>query len=150
MSPWNRTPGLVATLLLAGLAACAGERAADADPSAGATMVPTVEILSPVEGDTVSLPFTVRLRADGLTIVAATGIRQEGEGHHHLVIGPEFPAADLPIPGGPGYIHMGSGVSEWSIDSLPPGPHRIIAVLAWGDHVPVTSAEADTVNIVVR
>jgi hypothetical protein len=109
-----------------------------------------VEILSPASGDTVSLPVTVHLSASGIAIVAATGLREEGMAHHHLLVNVDHSPDDQPVPTGYGYIHLGSGASEWVLDSLPAGAHRIIARLAWGDHVPVAGAGTDTIRIVVR
>lgn len=127
-------------------AACGGERASE---RAAASEPARVTILAPAEGDTVDLPFTVRLAAAGVAVVPASGLRQAGEGHHHLLIDLDLPASDQPIPVGPFSIHIGTGASERVIDSLPPGPHRIIAVLGWGDHVPA-GIITDTIHIVVR
>lgn len=132
----------VALLLLA--MGCAKERPPEAQVEPA-----RVTILEPADGDTVSQPFTVRLAATGVAVVPASGIRREGEGHHHLLIDLDVPAPDVPIPVGPWSIHIGTGASERVIDSLAPGPHRIIAVLGWGDHVPATVI-TDTIHIVVR
>ncbi len=129
------------------LLACSPDRAPESAEGAGP---PRVTILEPADGDTVSQPFTVRLGAAGVAVVAASGLRQHGEGHHHLVIDLALPPMDAPIPVGPGYVHIGTGASERVLDSLPPGPHRIIAVLGWGDHVPAAGVVTDTVRIVVR
>jgi len=154
-----RRLGLLASLVTATAAAAAcgqGETAASdsaapaADTAAAAT-APAVAILSPAEGDSVSLPFTLTLGATGVEVVAATGQREEGKGHHHLVIDADAPDNDtLPLGGPPSVIHMGNGATERVLDSLPPGPHRIIAVFAWGDHVPMRGVKRDTVTIVVR
>ena len=131
--------------------ACGGgaERAADT-AAAAAGETPRVEIMSPADGDSVSPPFTVRLAAFGVEVVPATGMLEAGKGHHHLVIG-DVPVTDsLPLPGAPIVIHLGTGGSEHVIESLPPGPHRIIAIFATGDHVPMAGAGRDTVTVIVR
>jgi len=145
----------LAALLLV-LAACSrAEQAPPATDTAGGAM-PTlaneasVEILSPADGDSVSLPFTVRLGATGVIVVPATGTREEGKGHHHLVIDGDAPPDSLALPQPPGAIHMGNGATERAIDSLPPGPHRIIAIFAGGDHVPMTTVRRDTVTVIVK
>ena len=139
--------GLLAGLVT-GMAVVACGRGAE--PPAEAAEAARVEILSPASGDTVSLPVTLQLRASGITIAAASGIREEGMAHHHLLVNADHSPDGQPIPTGNGYIHLGSGASEWVLDSLPAGAHRIIARLAWGDHVPVAGAGTDTIMIVVR
>jgi len=138
--------------LFAGVLAACGPREVPetAEMSGAPAGPPRVEILAPVEGDTVGGPVTIRLTASGITIAPASGVREEGIGHHHLIVNADPTLADQPIPSTAEYIHLGTGVSEWTFDSLPPGPHRIIAIIAWGDHVPIAGAVADTVRIVVR
>lgn len=133
------------------VAACGTPPAEEAgEEMANAAAVPAVEILAPMEGDSVSLPFTIRLAATGITIAPATGSREDGIGHHHLLVDVDPTGDGEPVPAAPGYVHLGSGVSEYVVDSLPPGEHRIIAIVAWGDHVPVTGAVRDTLRVVVR
>ncbi len=134
------SPLSVAALVLAAGCARSEDRAAAS----------RAEILAPADGDSVTLPFTVRLAAHGIEIVAATGVREEGRGHHHLLVDVDPPAPGAPLPAATGFIHLGTGAVERVLDSLPPGPHRIIAVLAYGDHVPMAAVATDTVRIVVR
>jgi hypothetical protein len=47
-------------------------------------------------------------------------------------------------------VHLGTGTSEYTVASLAPGRHRIIAVFASGDHVPMPSVARDTVTVIVR
>lgn len=109
-----------------------------------------VTIASPSEGDSVSLPFTVKLDATGVEVVAATGTAEPGKGHHHLIVDGDFNGDTLPLAPAPIVIHMGNGATEKVMDSLTKGPHRIIAIFANGMHVPMTSVRADTLNVIVR
>lgn len=137
--------GTLVLVAAAGVLACGrGETPQSADEAA------RVDILAPADGDTVDLPFTVRLGATGVEVVAATGQVEAGKGHHHLVIGGDVPADDTPLPGAPQVVHLGTGTSEYTVDSLPPGRHRIIAVFASGDHVAMPSVARDTVTVIVR
>lgn len=111
---------------------------------------PAVEIMGPADGDSVTLPVTIRLEATGVLVVPATGVREEGKGHHHLVIDGDAPSDTLPIPQPPIAYHLGNGATEKVLDSLSVGPHRVIAILAWGDHVPMTGVRRDTINFVVK
>lgn len=147
-----RTAGLLAGagFLSVILTACGPRPAEEAAEAVETTQVPAAAILAPADGDTVSLPFTIRLAATGVTIAPATGAREEGIAHHHLLFNVELARLEAPIPADEGYVHLGSGVSEYVVEELPPGVHQIVAILAWGDHVPITGAVKDTVRVVVR
>ncbi len=143
-------PRLLALLLLA--VACGGERAPTpaADTAPAAPVAPRVTITSPAIGDTTGADVTVALRADGITIAPATGTREPGMAHHHLFLDRDPSDDRRAIPSEAGVVHLGKGDTTHVFSSLTPGPHRVIAVLAWGDHVPVEGAGRDTVDFVVR
>jgi len=132
---------LLAAVLL--LAAC---RERPAPPPVAAAE----RILSPTEGDTVPADFVVRLGVTGARVVPATGTRVEGEGHHHLYVDVDLTPADSAIPKTEGVYHLGSGADSLALQGVAPGPHRLIARFAYGDHVPMTTVATDTVWIVVR
>ncbi|HEU5261220.1 MAG TPA: DUF4399 domain-containing protein [Gemmatimonadales bacterium] len=107
-------------------------------------------ITSPINGATVSGPVTVRLQATGVKIVPAT-IERRGTGHHHLFVDRDLNWISDTIPqGSPGIIHLSRGQVEFVMDSLTPGPHRIIAVVADWRHVPLNPLIADTVTFTVK
>ena len=144
-----------AALSLVATACTASEQTPAADSAAATTAAapaadPAVRIVSPADGDTVSLPFTVRLEATGVEVIPATGTAEAGKGHHHLVIDGDAPTDSLPLPAAPVVIHMGNGANERVLDSLSAGPHRIIAIFATGDHVPLTTVKRDTITVIVR
>ncbi len=147
-------PAILAAALTAATIGCnRADQPATSDTVAAApamTVEPSVSIVSPADGDSVSQPFTLRLEAQGVEVIAATGTSEPGKGHHHLVIDGDSPADTLPLPAMPVVIHMGTGATERVIDSLAPGPHRIIAIFAGGDHVPMTSVKRDTITVIVR
>lgn len=129
------------------LAACGGERAAEraAAPPARAMIV------QPADGDSVGPDVRLTLGAEGVEVVAADGQRVQGRGHHHLFIDTDLTPPGSVIPAGvPGIVHIGTGASEWTVSGLTPGAHRIIAVLAYGDHVPMEGVATDTVRVMVR
>jgi len=139
-------PSIPTGLLLAAallLAACS-ERSAP-PPAAAAE-----RILSPSEGDTVAADFVVRLGITGARVVPATGTRVEGEGHHHVYVDVDLTPADSAIPKADGVYHLGSGADSLALQGVAPGPHRLIARFAYGDHVPMATVATDTVWIVVR
>ena len=159
-----RTPSLpllvLASLLL--LPAC-GRDAPEppAQPSATAEapapaassepMSATVTILDPADGAEVQGPtVVVHLAATGIRIVPA-GTLEAGTGHHHLYLDTDLGEAGVAVPTVPGaVIHLGTGVSEYTFESVAPGPHRLISVVADGAHVPLAPWVVDTVNFVVR
>lgn len=135
---------LRSVVIVAGaLAACAPA------PKSSTTPAARVRIVAPAEGATVSLPFTIRLEADGITVAAADGQRTPGRGHHHLFFDADVTPADSTIPKTAQVIHLGSGASEFTVESLEHGPHRIIAVMADGAHIPIPTVAPDTVRVVV-
>ncbi len=70
----------------------------------------------------------ITLQATGVRIVPAS-VERPGTGHHHLFVDHDLTWVSDTIPkGAPGIIHLGRGQSEFVLDSLTPGPHRIIAV----------------------
>ena len=111
---------------------------------------PEVTILTPAEGETMAGPAArVTLAASGIEIAPAAEERA-GTAHHHLFLDRDATPATDTIPAGvTGIIHLGRAQTEFTFDSLPPGPHRVIAVLANYGHVPIPGARTDTVNFVV-
>lgn len=132
--------GLAAALLVA---ACAGRPAPMSETAAS-------HILSPADGDTVPPDFVVRLGVSGERVVPATGMRVEGEGHHHLFVDADLTPADSAIPKTDGIYHIGSGADSLQLQGLTPGRHRIIARFAYGDHVPMPGVATDTIWVVVE
>lgn len=152
-----RSASVVLAFVSAGLAAAcsSGDKTAATDsaaitPAPAAAEAPAVSISAPFDGDSVTQPFTVQLTATGVEVIAATGVSESGKGHHHLVIDGDAPADAAPLPQPPVVIHIGTGATERVIDSLPPGSHRIIAIFAGGDHVPMTNVKRDTITVIVR
>ncbi len=147
------SPSFVAAVFALGATACTPSDKAPADSTAATTATvaaPAVRIVSPADGDSVSLPFTVTLEAMGVEVVAATGTSEPGKGHHHLIIDGDTPPDSLPLAAAPVVIHMGDASTSRTLDSLSAGPHRIIAVFAGGDHVPMTTVKRDTITVIVR
>lgn len=111
---------------------------------------PRVKIVSPANGATVTGPVTIKLQATGVKIVPATDERP-GTGHHHLFVDHDLTWITDTIPAGsPGIFHLGRGQTEFVLDSLKPGPHRVIAVVADWRHIPLNPLVADTVTFTVK
>jgi hypothetical protein len=110
----------------------------------------TVKIVAPAKGATVSGPVKVVLQATGVEIAPAT-VERPGTGHHHLFVDHDLTPLDDTIPRGvTGILHLGRGQTEFVLDSLKPGPHRVIAVVADWKHVPLKPPVVDTVRFTVK
>ena len=130
-------PNPLIALAIVALAACSAEPAV------------SVSFEEPADGVVVTADSVhVVLSASGVEIVKADGLDTPGRAHHHIFIDADLSAAGVPIPAGrPDIVHLGTGVSEVTLTGLAPGRHRLIAVLALGDHVPITPWAVDTVFI---
>jgi hypothetical protein len=149
-------------LALLTLAAACGEKTPAADTTkaaapapaaaapAPAPAQPTVTIVSPAEGDSTGHDVTVVLTKQNVTIAKADSKRVEGTGHYHLFLD-TIPSMDtLPIPPTTkNVVHIGTGDSTFTFKGLKPGPHTLIAVIGYGNHVPMPSV-TDTAHFVVK
>ena len=129
----------VATMAVA-LAGCGGD---SGDQS-------QVTIVQPADGAELEAgPVLVVMETAGLEIVAA-GVMDPGTGHHHLIVDGDVDW-ELPIPNDSGvHYHMGLAQTEFTLEDLAPGEHRIIAVVADGVHIPLDPPVSDTITVVVR
>ena len=126
-------------------------RSAAAQDTSQATPAPRVRIVEPKQGATVTgKTVHVVLEAKGVEIAPAAEHRA-GTAHHHLFLDTDVTAADAGIPiGMAGIVHLGKGQKEYSFEAVTPGPHRLIAVLADPNHVPLKPLVADTVRFTVK
>lgn len=127
-------------LLVSVVAACGG----------GASGPPTVRITGPADGEVVVGPAVhVTLAVSGIAL-APVSEQRAGTAHHHLYLDVDLGSLTQPVPFGvPGVIHLGNAQSEFHWDSVAPGPHRIIALLADPAHLPLAPPAADTVRFTV-
>ncbi|MBO6849294.1 MAG: DUF4399 domain-containing protein [Marinobacter sp.] len=103
----------------------------------GATPAPegaAVYFVSPMDGQTVSSPLTVRFGLEGLG-VAPAGVERDSTGHHHLLVDvDDLPAMDQPVPADDRHIHFGGGQTQTTLE-LSPGEHTLQLLV--GDHLHV-------------
>ena len=116
-----------------------------------AAPAPRVRIVEPKEGVTVSgTTVHVKLEAWGVEIAPAAEHRA-GTAHHHLFLDTDLTAPEMAIPvGTPGIVHLGKGQTEYTFEGLAAGPHRLIALLADPNHVPLKPLVTDTVRFTVK
>ena len=155
---------LLPALIAIAATACTTDRAhpsdsqrAAASPGSSAAGSPTpatptaaVIITSPAKGATTGKDVTVTLRSQGVTIAKADGKKVEGVGHHHLFLD-TIPTPDNAVipPNTRKIVHIGTGDSTYTFKGLAAGPHRIIAVIGYGDHTPMLG-KTDTVDFTVQ
>lgn len=119
---------LAASILAPALALAQGiERV---KPPAGASLY----FISPVHGQEVTSPVTVRFGLHGMG-VAPAGVEFPDSGHHHLLIDVDLPPLDQPIPNDEKHRHFGGGQTEVTL-ALPPGSHTLQLLLADHRHIP--------------
>jgi hypothetical protein len=125
--------------------------AAAAQSPGNAAPAPTVRIMEPKQGATVTGTMVhVVLEAQGVEIAPAAEHRA-GTAHHHLFLDTDLTGPDAAIPVGmPSIVHLGKGQSEYTFEGVAPGVHRLIALLADPNHVPLKPLAADTVRFTVQ
>ena len=147
---------VVGSAVVAAMAGCAGGDAggeadgADAAPADEAAGPATVTIVSPADGAELDAgPVVVVMEVENLEVVEA-GVMDAGTGHHHLIVNGDVDW-ELPIPNDSGvHYHMGLAQTEFTLEDLLPGEHRIIAVVADGVHIPLDPPVADTITVTIR
>ncbi len=135
----SRVRPLLASLVVVALAACV-----DAEPA-------SVQIIEPADGAVLTEgSVRVVLQAHGVEIAPASDAR-EGTAHHHLFVDRDVTPLRDTIPAGVlGILHLGRGQTEFVLEELEPGEHRVIALLADHSHVPLEPPAADTVRFTVQ
>ncbi|EIJ48778.1 hypothetical protein GWL_00670 [Herbaspirillum sp. GW103] len=109
---------------------------------------PTLSILEPKSGQTVTSPFRVRLAAHSMTTRPA-GKLVEGTGHHHVLINHGAVGKGDVIPHDDTHIHLDNGQTETML-SLPPGKYKLTAQFADGEHRSYGHMMAHGINITVK
>lgn len=93
-----------------------------------------VFFITPMDGQTVGSPVTVKFGISGMA-VAPAGDTTPNTGHHHLLVDAELADTTLPIPSDSNHLHFGKGQTETVLE-LEPGEHRLQMVLGDANHVP--------------
>lgn len=94
-----------------------------------------VYIISPVDGEVVNSPVTVKFGLKGMG-VAPAGIDKPNTGHHHLLIDvKDGPALDKSLPVDANHKHFGGGQTEATVE-LSPGKHTLQLIMGDRNHIP--------------
>lgn len=150
MTRFAAVAGAGIALAFVGCGGDSGDQSGEAAREAASGEPARVVIVDPADGAEVGAgPLLVVMETEGVEIVAA-GNMDPGTGHHHLIVDADVDWP-LPIPNDPGvHYHMGQGQTEFTLEDLAPGRHRIIAVVADGVHIPLDPPVSDTITVVVR
>jgi hypothetical protein len=113
-----------------------------------AVAAPTIAIVEPADGATVSSPVKLRFAVQGMS-VAPAGDVVPNSGHHHLLIdtGP-IPAGEV-VPSDATHLHFGDGRTVVEV-TLSPGTHKLTAQFADGAHHSFGPAMSQTVTVTVK
>jgi hypothetical protein len=94
-----------------------------------------VYIISPMDGEVLSSPVTVKFGLSGMG-VAPAGVEKAATGHHHLLIDLDtLPDPGKPLPADDHHKHFGGGQTETTVD-LAPGQHTLQLMMGDHNHVP--------------
>lgn len=111
-----------------------------------------IYFITPLDGETVTSPVTVRFGLEGME-VAPAGVDKPHTGHHHLLIDTEPPQGEdmhKPIPADDHHRHFGGGQTEAEIE-LAPGPHTLQLLLGDKNHAPhAQPVLSDKITIMVE
>lgn len=127
---------------------CLGALLAAPLPLFANEIMPKVIITEPENMTQVSNPFKVCMAAEGLIVEPTDDHPYEGRGHHHILFSSLPKDLTLPLKKKEG-IHLSKGQQCVSLE-MEPGKHVIIALFAYGDHVPYNPPISDRILVTVR
>lgn len=91
----------------------------------------------------------VVLKAEGIPI-APVFEHRPGAAHFHVFFDRDVTPLDSAIPFRSGIVHLSRGQSWYTFEGVAAGQHRIIAVLADEDHIPIKPLVSDTVRFTLK
>lgn len=141
---------LLSVLLAAFVTACDGSSDDSMPESQPEPVAASVTITNPQEGAVLE-EHDITVWLESTVPIVPAGDMTPGTGHHHLYLDADLGDMTQPIPNVPGSIvHMGNAAREYVFENATSGPHRLIAVVADGAHVPLQPLVADTVHFIVE
>ena len=155
-----RNPPLLALLVIAavvGLFAYAVLRgdSSGTEPPTGeivrpqATIGPSVQFVSPLDGATVTNPVTVRMAIAGLRFARTSEPAQRGYGHLVLILDGAPPPAGEVVPQGPNVIHLDDASHVVTLPTMAPGPHALTVLFADSDELFADATLTQTITLTV-
>ena len=109
---------------------------------------PSVSLLEPANGATVSGTFKVRFGVQGMK-VAPAGEIVANSGHNHLLINRMAVPKGESVPFDDQHKHFGAGQTEAMV-TLPPGQYKLTSQFANGAHQSYGASMSSTIQITVK
>jgi hypothetical protein len=100
------------------------------------------------DGDMVKSPVIVQMGINGMEVEPA-GVKNEGKGHHHIIIDGAEIETGRPVAKNATHIHYGQGQTSDTLE-LTPGPHKLTLQFADGLHQSYGPEWSNTITIVVE
>lgn len=111
---------------------------------------PTISFGSPKNGDTVTSPFKVVMKASGIKVrVAGEAVDETTSGHHHLLVNVGPIPKGQPIPVDDSHIHYGKAQTEAEV-KLAPGKYKLTLQFADGAHRSYGPEMSSTIEVTVK
>jgi len=108
-----------------------------------------VSFIEPKNGAQLKNPVKVCIGAEGLIVEPAKNGKNEGKGHHHILVDAKIPGdLSMPIVKDEQHIHMGDGSTCKEL-TLKKGKHTLRLLFADGHHVPYNPALSSEIEIEV-
>lgn len=103
------------------------------------------------DGQTVSLPLTVKMGVNGMEVQPAGEIKK-GTGHHHIIINGQWLKTGDVVGASNTVIHYGKGQTEATLtaENLQPGENTITLQFANGLHQSYGEAWSKTITVNVQ
>lgn len=114
-----------------------------------ATIGPSVQFVSPLDGATVANPVTVRMAIAGLRFAKTSEPAQRGYGHLVLIIDGAPPPAGEAVPRGPNIIHLDDASHVVTLPTMAPGPHTLTVLFADSNEMFADATLTQTITLTV-
>lgn len=111
------------------------------------TFAPEVKFVSPLNGDTVTNPVTVKVAAGGVRIAPASEPVDPQAGHFRILLDAPALVAGQPPPAEQTLADLTDASHVLELPPLSTGDHRLTVVFERSDHIPVDPLLTDEITI---
>ncbi len=111
------------------------------------TIAPDVGFVSPLDGDTVSNPITVRMAVAGVFFDPASASPAPNHGHLHVIVDGTIPPPGQIMPADDTHIDLADGGHVVTLPDLSPGPHTLTVFFTDSTHVVPERLASQTITV---